>query len=121
MKILIVHEVSYLDKIVYEYQILPEMLSMLGHEMTVVDYDETWRSHSTRAAIAGGNDKGSGGDCLPVCRRNRGSNAAVARTYRLLWSSRFPHTFVAMRSGRSSFFSGQQECGPACRMEYRRH
>jgi len=44
MKILIVHEVSYLDKIVYEYQILPEMLSMLGHEMTVVDYDETWRS-----------------------------------------------------------------------------
>ena len=45
MKILIVHEVSYLDKIVYEYQILPEMLSMLGHEMTVVDYDETWRSH----------------------------------------------------------------------------
>ncbi|PYR87765.1 MAG: hypothetical protein DMG19_09830 [Acidobacteria bacterium] len=45
MKILIVHEVSYLDKIIYEYQILPEMLSMLGHEITVVDYDETWRSH----------------------------------------------------------------------------
>src|SRR2546425_1164254 len=44
MKILIVHEVSYLDKIIYEYQILPEMLSMLGHEITVVDYDETWRS-----------------------------------------------------------------------------
>src|SRR5437899_3958117 len=45
MKILIVHEVSYLDKIIYGYQILPEMLSMLGHEITVVDYDETWRSH----------------------------------------------------------------------------
>ncbi len=44
MKILVVHEVSYLDKIIYEYQILPEMLSMLGHEITVVDYDETWRS-----------------------------------------------------------------------------
>src|SRR2546425_5158875 len=45
MKILIVHEVSYLDKIIYEYQILPEMLSMLGHEITIIDYDETWRSH----------------------------------------------------------------------------
>src|SRR5881396_2047172 len=44
MKILIVHEVSYLDKIIYEYQILPEMLSMMGHEITIVDYDETWRS-----------------------------------------------------------------------------
>ncbi|PYS16197.1 MAG: hypothetical protein DMG17_12810, partial [Acidobacteria bacterium] len=49
MKILIVHEVSYLDKIIYEYQILPEMLSMLGHEITVVDYDETWRSHLPRS------------------------------------------------------------------------
>src|SRR5438132_5592251 len=49
MKILIVHEVSYLDKIIYEYQILPEMLSMLGYEITVVDYDETWRSHLPRS------------------------------------------------------------------------
>jgi glycosyltransferase involved in cell wall biosynthesis len=49
MKILIVHEVSYLDKIVYEYQILPEMLSMLGHEITIVDYDETWRSRLPRS------------------------------------------------------------------------
>ena len=47
MKILVVHEVNYLDKIIYEYQILPEMLSMLGHEITIVDYDETWRAHSS--------------------------------------------------------------------------
>ena len=46
MKIVVVHEVSYLDKIIYEYQILPEMLSMLGHEITIVDYNETWRSRS---------------------------------------------------------------------------
>src|SRR2546428_3796449 len=46
MKIVVVHEVSYLDKIIYEYQILPEMLSMLGHEITIVDYNEPWRSRS---------------------------------------------------------------------------
>jgi hypothetical protein len=44
MKIVVVHEVSYLEKIIYEYQILPEMLSMLGHELIVVDYQETWQS-----------------------------------------------------------------------------
>ncbi len=47
MKIVVVHEVSYLEKIIYEYQILPEMLSMLGHELIVVDYQETWQSDSS--------------------------------------------------------------------------
>lgn len=41
MKILVVHEVSYLKKVVYEFQILPEALSLLGHEVTVVDFDDT--------------------------------------------------------------------------------
>ena len=40
MKIVVVHEVSYLEKIIYEYQILPEMLSMLGHELIL----STWRT-----------------------------------------------------------------------------
>src|SRR2546421_12448300 len=44
MKLLVVHEVNYLEKIIYEYQILPEILSILGHEITIIDYDETWRS-----------------------------------------------------------------------------
>ena len=44
MKILIVHEVNYLSKIIYEYQILPEIFSMLGHEVTVVDYNDSWSS-----------------------------------------------------------------------------
>jgi glycosyltransferase involved in cell wall biosynthesis len=44
MKILVVHEVNYLSKIIYEFQILPEILSMLGHEVTIVDYDDTWQS-----------------------------------------------------------------------------
>lgn len=42
MKILLVHEVNYLSKITYEFQILPETLSMLGHHVTIVDFDDTW-------------------------------------------------------------------------------
>src|SRR5882672_3721128 len=44
MKILVVHEVNYLEKIIYEFQILPEILSMLGHEVTVIDYDDSWKT-----------------------------------------------------------------------------
>ena len=43
MKILVVHEVNYLEKIIYEFQILPEILSMLGHEVTIIDYDDSWK------------------------------------------------------------------------------
>jgi len=43
MNILVVHEVNYLEKIIYEFQILPEILSMLGHEVTIIDYDDTWK------------------------------------------------------------------------------
>jgi glycosyltransferase involved in cell wall biosynthesis len=46
MKILIVHEVNYLKKIIYEFQILPEILSMLGHEVTIIDYDDSWSTSS---------------------------------------------------------------------------
>ena len=48
MKILVVHEVSYLKKIVYEFQILPETLSLLGHEVTVVDFDDTWKESPSK-------------------------------------------------------------------------
>jgi glycosyltransferase involved in cell wall biosynthesis len=44
LKILIVHEVNYLAKIIYEFQILPEILSLLGHEITIVDYNDSWRN-----------------------------------------------------------------------------
>src|SRR5262245_49593992 len=44
MKILVVHEVNYLKKIIYEFQILPEILSMLGHDVTVIDYDDSWQT-----------------------------------------------------------------------------
>ncbi len=42
MNLLIVHEVDYLSKIIYEFQILPEILSMQGHQVTIVDYDDAW-------------------------------------------------------------------------------
>src|SRR2546426_9542026 len=51
MKIVVVHEVSYLEKIIYEYQILPEMLSMLGHELIGGDYQETWQSDSSARRV----------------------------------------------------------------------
>lgn len=40
MRILVVHEVSYLTKPVYEYQDFAERLSAFGHEVTVLDFDE---------------------------------------------------------------------------------
>ena len=40
MNILIVHEVSYKKKVVYEYQDFAERLSALGHQVTVIDFDE---------------------------------------------------------------------------------
>ncbi len=43
MKIVVIHEVNYLTKVIYEYQIIPEILASLGHEVVVIDYDETWR------------------------------------------------------------------------------
>ena len=51
MKILVVHEVSYLKKIVYEFQILPELLSILGHDVSVVDLDDSWRESPDRPII----------------------------------------------------------------------
>ena len=47
MNLLIVHEVNYLSKIIYEFQILPEILSMQGHTVTVVDYDDSWANDRT--------------------------------------------------------------------------
>ncbi len=46
MKILVVHEVNYLRKIIYEFQILPEILSILGHDVTIIDYDDSWQTAS---------------------------------------------------------------------------
>lgn len=40
MKILVVHEVSYLRKVIYEIHEFPELLALRGHDITFVDFDE---------------------------------------------------------------------------------
>lgn len=40
MKILVVHEVSYRRKIIYEIHEFPELLARKGHELTFLDFDE---------------------------------------------------------------------------------
>jgi len=44
MKILWCHEVSYLGKPVYEYQDFPERLAERGHEVEVIDFDESMKA-----------------------------------------------------------------------------
>lgn len=51
MRILVVHEVNYLSKTIYEFQILPEILSLLGHSVTVVDYNDSWRSERNGSGV----------------------------------------------------------------------
>ena len=41
LRILVIHEVSYTKKIVYEYQLFPELLASRGHDVAVMDYDDT--------------------------------------------------------------------------------
>src|SRR5437867_5577217 len=53
MNFLIVHEVNYLEKIIYEFQILPEILSTLGNAVTIIDYDDSWSSPSNGSGSKG--------------------------------------------------------------------
>jgi glycosyltransferase involved in cell wall biosynthesis len=46
VRLLVVHEVNYLEKIIYEFQILPEILSIFGHDVIIIDYDDSWESSS---------------------------------------------------------------------------
>jgi len=51
MRILVVHEVNYLSKTIYEFQILPEILSLLGHLITIVDYNDSWKNEHNGSGI----------------------------------------------------------------------
>jgi glycosyltransferase involved in cell wall biosynthesis len=42
MNILVVHETEYIDKVIYEYQIIPEILSSRGHNVYVIDFPTHW-------------------------------------------------------------------------------
>jgi glycosyltransferase involved in cell wall biosynthesis len=43
MNILFVHEVDWLKKVVFEIHNLAESLSLLGHRVYVIDYENTWQ------------------------------------------------------------------------------
>src|SRR4030067_1686198 len=43
MNILFVHEVDWLKKVVFEIHNLAECLSVLGHKVYAIDYENTWR------------------------------------------------------------------------------
>jgi glycosyltransferase involved in cell wall biosynthesis len=58
LRILFVHEVSYTKKVIYEMHEFPELLSLKGHEITFLEFDEGikfWdsRSQSTQTKISG--------------------------------------------------------------------
>ena len=40
MRILVVHEVNYLEKVIYEIHEFPELLALRGHEITFFDFNE---------------------------------------------------------------------------------
>jgi len=42
MNILFVHEVEWLDKVVFDIHFLAEGLSLLGHRIYAIDYEENW-------------------------------------------------------------------------------
>ncbi len=46
MNILVVHEVSYLKKVVFDYHLLSEAMSLLGHKVYVIEYESMWRDKS---------------------------------------------------------------------------
>lgn len=46
MNILFVHEVDWLNKVVFDVHSLSEALSLLGHQVYAIDYENTWQRDS---------------------------------------------------------------------------
>lgn len=47
MRLLVLHEVSYRKKVVYEYQDFAERLASMGHDITVIEFDESGDGRSS--------------------------------------------------------------------------
>ena len=43
MNILVVHETEYIKKVIFEYQIIPEIWASRGHRVFVVDFETNWQ------------------------------------------------------------------------------
>lgn len=50
LKILLIHEVSYRKKVIFEMQEFPELLSLRGHEVTFLEFDEGRRFWQAKQA-----------------------------------------------------------------------
>jgi glycosyltransferase involved in cell wall biosynthesis len=46
MNILVIHETEYLEKVVFEYQIIPELWANEGHNVYVIDFETNWKKNS---------------------------------------------------------------------------
>ncbi len=46
MKIIFIHEVDWLNKVVYDLHSLAELLSLLGHQVYAIDYENAWQRNS---------------------------------------------------------------------------
>ncbi|HEX2979657.1 MAG TPA: glycosyltransferase [Anaerolineaceae bacterium] len=42
MNLLVIHETEYINKMIFEYQIIPEILATRGHNVVVIDYPSNW-------------------------------------------------------------------------------
>ncbi len=48
MKILVIHEAEYIQKVIFEYQIIPELWASQGHQVYVIDYPGAWRKNKAK-------------------------------------------------------------------------
>ena len=46
MNILFIHEVDWVTKVVFDIHSLAEALSLLGHQVFAIDYENTWSKKS---------------------------------------------------------------------------
>jgi glycosyltransferase involved in cell wall biosynthesis len=46
LNILFVHETEYIEKVVFEYQIIPEIFASQGHNIIVIDFPTLWKKRS---------------------------------------------------------------------------
>jgi glycosyltransferase involved in cell wall biosynthesis len=65
LKILFIHEVSYLKKPVYEIHEFPELLSVMGHEISFFEFDEGRKFWDASTIVK---DEEVGGKVLPTAK-----------------------------------------------------
>lgn len=52
MNILVVHETEYIDKVIFEYQIITEILASRGHNVYVIDYPTNWSKQESSSLFS---------------------------------------------------------------------